>query len=125
MGETKMLGQPTYTGGQNIALKLPPHEFEATLRFYRDTLGFHVDEKGASPVVAFGPMKLWLDRVDTISQAEIWLEITTDNVEMAAEDLSNKDVVRQNEIEKLPSELEGFWISSPANIIHLVAATDE
>ncbi len=28
-----------FAGGRNIAIKLPPHEFDSTLRFYRDVLG--------------------------------------------------------------------------------------
>ena len=30
---------PAFTGGRNVAIKVPEHAFEATVAFYRDTLG--------------------------------------------------------------------------------------
>ena len=30
--------EPTYAGGRNIAMKVPPHQWEQTVRFYRETL---------------------------------------------------------------------------------------
>ncbi|MGH2617936.1 MAG: hypothetical protein ACRDJC_22130 [Thermomicrobiales bacterium] len=36
-----------------------------------------------------------------------------------------RGVVRRDEIEPLPEGLEGFWISSPASIVHLVAGPDQ
>ncbi len=31
--------ETTFRGGHNIAMKVPPHQFEATVNFYRDVLG--------------------------------------------------------------------------------------
>ena len=40
------------TGGINIAMKVPPHQYEATIAFYRDVVGlplaFEVPERGAA-----------------------------------------------------------------------------
>jgi hypothetical protein len=30
---------PSFVGGRNIATKVPPHQWTATVAFYRDTLG--------------------------------------------------------------------------------------
>jgi catechol 2,3-dioxygenase-like lactoylglutathione lyase family enzyme len=38
--------KPEFTPGTNIAMKVPVHEYEKTLSFYRDILGF---EKVDSP----------------------------------------------------------------------------
>lgn len=67
---------------------------------------------------------LWIDRVTTVSQTEIWLEVITDDMDAAEEYLQTNEVVRCDEIEPLPEGFEGFWISSPANIIHLVTNSD-
>ena len=32
--------RPGFRPGKNIAMKIPAHEFDATLGFYRDVLGF-------------------------------------------------------------------------------------
>jgi hypothetical protein len=70
----------------------------------------------------FGDKRLWIDREDQISQAEIWLEIVTNDVESAEKHLRNKGVIRRNRIEELPEGFEGFWITNPADIIHLVSS---
>ena len=114
--------QPRFEGGRNIAMKLPPHAFDPTVAFYRDVLCLPVlEEQPGSAVVEFGANRLWLDRADHLSQAEVWMEITTDDIPAAADYLSRRGTVRRDEIEALPAGFEGFWISSPANVIHLVA----
>ncbi len=113
---------PKFTAGRNIAMKIPPHEFSRTVEFYRDILGLPlVEEEAPSIVFEFGGKRLWLDRVDHMSQAEIWLEIQSHNIEEAAEYLESCGVTRRDEIEPLPQGFKGFWISNPANIIHLVS----
>jgi len=103
-------------------MKLPPHVFEQTVAFYRDILRLPIAENHeASVIVEFGAQNLWLDRVDHLSQAEIWLEIVADDIEEAAEHLNKKDIVRRDEIEPLPEGFAGFWICNPGNVIHLVA----
>ena len=69
-------------------------------------------------------MNLWIDRVKTVSQAELWLEVRTDNCAAASKHLEQQGVVRRDEIEQLPAGFDGFWISNPASIIHLVSNDD-
>jgi hypothetical protein len=63
---------------------------------------------------------LWIDKIEGISQAEIWLEVITDDAETAAKYFDEKHCVRRDEIEKLPKGFRGFWIANPADIIHLI-----
>jgi catechol 2,3-dioxygenase-like lactoylglutathione lyase family enzyme len=115
-----------YAAGRNIAMKLPPHVYEATLRFYRDVLGLKEITKHAPSVgFEFGSNNLWLDRVPGLSQAETWLEIVTNDIAAASAHLEAAGVVRCDEIEPLPEGFQAFWISSPASIIHLVCDEKE
>ncbi|ENX42040.1 hypothetical protein [Acinetobacter sp. NIPH 2100] len=117
--------EPKFKGGVDIALKLPPHQFEATVAFYRDVIGLkQITEKGSEIGFEFGPVKLWIDVVDGMSQAELWLELFTDNFPEAAQYLNQAGVVRCDAIEPLPEGFKGGWISSPANIIHMVREPD-
>ena len=118
--------QPNFKGGMNIAMKLPPHVFDQTVKFYREVLRLPVLEaKSASVILEFGPNRLWLDRSGHFSQAEIWLEITTDNILKAADYLSRRGTVRRDEIESLPEGFEGFWICNPADVIHLISGKSD
>lgn len=112
---------PKFFPGDNIAMKVPSHEFEATVSFYRDIVGLRLVEEAAPAFVfEFGDKRLWIDKVDHISQAEVWLEIRTDDIQGAQEYFESRGIVRRDEIEPLPDGLAGFWIVSPSNIIHLV-----
>lgn len=117
-----------FAGGRNIAMKVPPHLWNATVQFYQDVVGLKVIEHAPSvpPSVGFefGANQLWIDRVDGLSQAEIWLELSTSDVQAAARHLESAGVVRRDEIEPLPEGFEGFWITNPASIIHMVAKPD-
>lgn len=110
--------------GKNIAMKIPPHEYQDTLRFYRDVIRLKeiqpADEE-ATPRFEFGDKVLWLDCATGISQAEIWLEIITNDLARAAGLLEQSACHRRDEIEALPDGFQAFWLSSPANIIHLVS----
>jgi hypothetical protein len=109
--------------GRNIAIKVPPEEFEATVAFYRDTLGLvslGKDDAG-SAMFEFGGKTLWIDNVPAMSQAEVWLEVHTDDINAAAAHLHDAAVVRRDDIEPLPRDMAAFWIRSPAGIIHLVS----
>ncbi|MEM7221478.1 MAG: hypothetical protein AAF495_00775 [Pseudomonadota bacterium] len=109
-------------GGPNIAMKVPPHRFAATVAFYRDTLSLPVvGEKSDSIAFTFGPVRLWIDRVERISQAELWLELSTDDTAAAAKHLQRAGVARCDAVEPLPKGFDGFWIINPADIIHLVS----
>jgi catechol 2,3-dioxygenase-like lactoylglutathione lyase family enzyme len=108
--------------GRNIAMKVPPHQYEATVRFYRDVIGLEpLDDLLPSVGFAFGANRLWIDQVEGMSQAEIWLELVADDLPRAAEHLEKAGITRCDEIERLPDGFEGFWVSSPASIIHLVS----
>jgi hypothetical protein len=73
----------------------------------------------------FGANNLWIDRVPAISQAEIWLEVVTDDIAAASEHLQSAGVVRCDEIEPLPEGFQAFWVASPASIIHLICKENE
>jgi catechol 2,3-dioxygenase-like lactoylglutathione lyase family enzyme len=120
--------RPIYNGGRNIAIKIPPHEWEKTVAFYRDILGLPVIENNlpsATPTVVFqfGNNQLWVDRVETMSQAEIWLEVNTSDITASAQHLQQAGVVRRDEIE--PLGFEAFWVSNPAGIIHLISRDED
>ncbi|MGH2532908.1 MAG: hypothetical protein ACRDJW_11475 [Thermomicrobiales bacterium] len=103
---------PTFAGGRNIAMKVPPHLWDATVQFYRDVANLKVIEH--TPTVPpsicfeFGANQLWIDRVDGLSQAEVWLELCTQDVQAAARHLESVGVVRRDEIEPLPEDFAGF-----------------
>jgi catechol 2,3-dioxygenase-like lactoylglutathione lyase family enzyme len=115
-----------FMAGRNIAMKVPPHLYDATVHFYRDVLGLkEVTKHVPSLGFEFGSNNLWIDRVPGISQAETWLEIVTDDISAASEHLKAAGVVRCDEIEPLPPGFQAFWVSSPASIIHLVCKDTE
>jgi catechol 2,3-dioxygenase-like lactoylglutathione lyase family enzyme len=115
-----------FAAGKNIAMKVPPHQYDATVRFYREVLGFEQIGGPAENAVGFrfGGNNLWIDNVPGMSQAEIWLEIVTNNTAEAARVLADAGVARCDEIETLGEGFDGYWVSSPASIIHLVDARD-
>ena len=116
-----MADDPRFAAGRNIAVKVPPHEYEATVRFYRDVLGFAevaTEEPGAC--FEFGANRLWVDRVPTLSQAEVWFEIVTTDLAASSARLEAAGVVRCDDIEPLPDGMAAFWIANPAGIVHLV-----
>ncbi len=117
--------KPKFEAGSNIAMKVPVHEYDRTITFYRDILGFE-EIKPSSPdniettVFNFGDKVLWIDKIPGISQAEIWLEVLTDDIEAASKYLAKLGCVRRDEIEPLPDGFKGFWLANPANIIHFI-----
>lgn len=119
--------KPSFKPGNNIAMKIPQHEYQNTVRFYRDVLGFKEltsSEAGSTPKFEFGDKVLWLDNMPGLSQAEIWLEVVTNDVDKASAYLQEQGCYRRDEIEPLPSGFKAFWVSSPSNIIHLVSSGD-
>ena len=42
-----------FAGGKNIAMKVPPHQHEATVRFYRDLLGLEQIDGPAGNAIGF------------------------------------------------------------------------
>ena len=117
--------KPDFRPGKNIAIKVPAHEFERMVEFYRIIIGLKQKDANSpdefdSIAFEFGDKNLWVDKISELSQAEVWLEIESDNAADAKSYLEEQGCVIRNEIEPLPTGFNGFWLSSPSNIIHLV-----
>lgn len=121
--------KPKYKPGNNIALKVPRHEHEKTVAFYRDTLGFEpINPSGyfdESPRFVFGDKVLTIDSVDGLSQSEVWFQVLTSDLLAAKADLESGGSVVCNEIEPLPEDMRAMWVSSPSNTIHLIYEDSE
>ena len=115
-----MLSNPGFKPGANIAMKVPVHLFEQTVAFYEDTLALPVTRSEEGVTVDFGALRLWLDKVPAITQPELWLEVETPDTAAAADYLERSGVVRCDAVEKLPPDLDGFWVAAPGGIVHLV-----
>lgn len=120
------MNTPNFSGGTNIALKIPKHAYKETVLFYKDTLGLNVKEEAISnPTVSqthsveFGPNTLWLDCVDNYTHSEIWLEINTDNVPSATEHLRQNGITTKDEFESIPADKH--WITDPAGAVMIVS----
>jgi hypothetical protein len=118
---------PAFAGGRNIAMKVPPHRYQATVSFYRDVLRLASVSGPAGDATGFefGPCNLWIDNCPGLSQAEIWLEVVSSHTNGAAEALGKAGIARRDEIEDLGDAFDGFWVSSPADVIHLVASEEQ
>lgn len=111
-----------FRGGQNIALKVPPSRWEATVAFYRDTLGIPQLQASADSVVfQYGSQQLWVDRCPQFDTTEVWLEILTDDLQHAERHLNADTVERCDDVEPLPAGFRAFWIRNPAGLVNLVA----
>lgn len=114
-----------FSGGINIAVKIPKAKYEQTLMFYRNTLGLDVVEKPIqNPTVSrthevkFGPNILWLDCVDNYTHSETWLELRTNNVPAAKAHLERNGTVMQDEFEQIPQGMH--WITDPAGTVFIL-----
>lgn len=115
----------TLRGGINIAMKIPAHQFEETIRFYRDVVGLKpFDDKAPAIGFELGPNRLWLDEDATLSQAEVWLELFTDDHKAALGRLEAAGVTRCDAVEPLGDGFRGGWIMNPASIVHMVREPD-
>ncbi|MDX1541751.1 MAG: hypothetical protein R3349_10145 [Geminicoccaceae bacterium] len=111
-----------FRGGRNIALKTPAHQYQASVAFYRDVLRLRpLASHDQSEAFEFGPLVLWIDRMERLSQAEVWLEVVADDLAAAAAELDAAGVDRVDAIEPLPEGFQGFWIVNPAGLVHLLA----
>jgi hypothetical protein len=122
--EVTNMAKPKFKGGNNIAFKIPKVHFEKTVTFYRDVLGFKLeeakDQEGKSYSFQYGPITMWLDMVENYTQTDVWLELETDNAETAVKYLTEQDVPFWDKLEPLPKDLSGQWISSPSGTVHLL-----
>lgn len=120
-----MPAQITFTGGPNVAIKIPRSKYAETVKFYRDILKLEVEEQPIdSPTVSrthkvkFGHYVVWLDCVDNYSHAETWLEVHTPDVQAATDYLRSKGVHTVDELERIPRDMH--WIMDPAGTVLLV-----
>jgi catechol 2,3-dioxygenase-like lactoylglutathione lyase family enzyme len=120
------LDGPQFSGGANIAIKCPSHTYEQTVVFYRDTLGLPlIEEEADGCIFQFGPNRLWIDKVPNLSHPDIWLELETNDTEAAASVLKVNGIARRDEIEQLREDFDGFFVSAPNGVIHLVIGHEE
>ena len=57
-------------------------------------------------------------------KAEMWLEVVVARHRGGSRISPTPGVVRCDEVEKLPPDLDGFWILNPAGIVHLVCSPE-
>src|SRR6218665_2583519 len=107
-------------GGLNIAMKVPSHQYDAVIAFYRDVVGLEPFEEKA-PAVGFllGPNRLWIDEAPNFTQAEVWLELFAQDHRGALARLEDGGAIRCDQIEDLGEEFQGGWIMNPANVVHM------
>lgn len=112
-------------GGRNLAMKVPPTEWSNTVTFYRDVIGLPVIHSSSGSITfEFGSNRLWIDSVDGLQRAEIWLEIISDALESDEDQLTRACVTRCDDVETLPEQFPGFWIRNPAGLVHLVTSSE-
>src|ERR1044072_1024639 len=112
---------PQFSGGANIAIKCPAHTYDQTIAFYRDTLALPlVEEETDGCIFQFGPNRLWIDKVPNLSHPYISLELETNDTEAASSFQKTQGAPRPDEVEQLREDFDGFFISDPAGVIHLV-----
>ena len=115
--------RPAFRGGDNIALKVPAFQFEETVRFYRDIIGLpEKGREGSSRAFQFGPVTLWVDRVEGASRTDVRLELFTEDADDAADWLARQGTPVRDELEPLDG-VRGHWISDPAGVVHLLYET--
>jgi catechol 2,3-dioxygenase-like lactoylglutathione lyase family enzyme len=110
-----------FKGGIDIAIKVPPHQFQQTLDFYRNVLGLpEITDKPPATGFELGPNRLWIDEAPALSQAEVWLELFTPDFKQAEKHIADSGVVRCDAVEPLPEGFRGGWVMSPCNIVHML-----
>jgi hypothetical protein len=112
-----------FEGGPNIAMKVPLRHYDETVAFYRDVVGLPLVSQGKDTTLfQHGPIRLHIDRVEKQSQTDLWLEFQTNDTAAAKRLFADR---RCDEVEDLPKDFDGFWISNPAGVIHLVAGPEK
>ncbi|GIO28331.1 hypothetical protein [Ornithinibacillus bavariensis] len=106
-----------FKGGNNIALKIPKYKYDETVHFYKEVLKLpYLGFMSESHAFQFGDATLWLDCMENYSQQDVWLEIQTDNVQIAEEYLHENHIHRRDEVE-VHENSAGYWISDPSGTI--------
>jgi len=107
--------------GPNIAVKVPPRHWDRTVRFYSEALGLpRIEPAGPVVMFALGQDRLRIDRVESLTEPEVWLEFQTDSRATTTAFLSDEGFVHGDSIEPLPAGFQRFWIASPAEFMHLL-----
>ncbi|WP_194776200.1 VOC family protein [Pararhodonellum marinum] len=121
---------PKFSGGINIAVKIPKSKYDKSVAFYRDILKLEVEEKpithptiSRTHQVKFGNNILWLDCVDNYTHSETWLELNVDNVEQATNYLQENGIKTCDELEQLPENMH--WITDPAGTVFIVSQRED
>ena len=140
----------TFTGGNNIAIKCPHTKYESTVAFYREVLGLHVLHycQSCCKIRWRGSMSLWIDCVESLSSPAVWLEVSTADTNTAKAYLKGRKRVTMrpevfldlpkprtrvhtrtrtrthSQVETLPQGVDGFWISPPNDMVHLIRGED-
>lgn len=116
---------PQFTGGLNIALKIPKRHYEKTVAFYRDVLQLKLEpRKTSAPTVTqtykcqFGQTTLWLDEVANYAKSDVWMELKTDNMGEALEQLNSHGIEPSDELEEIPENVH--WVTDPAGIVYVL-----
>ncbi|WDF70275.1 glyoxalase [Sphingobacterium oryzagri] len=114
-----------FSGGVNMAMKIPPEKYEETVAFYRDILLLDVEEVAidhpgvtSTHRLTFGASTLWLDCVPDAQDAQIWLEVLTPDVERATRYLETNGIHPQDELEEISPSMH--WIKDPAGNVLLL-----
>ena len=97
------------SGGVNIAMKVPAHQYDAVVAFCRETLGCEEIAGGKDVSFRFGPNRLWIDLVPQMSQAEVWLELVSSDFGAAARKLEAAGIAPDDAIGPLPDTMEAGW----------------
>ncbi len=84
-----------------------------------------IEEESDGCIFQFGPNRLWVDKVPNLSHPDIWLEVETNDTEAASSFLKVHGIPRRDEVENLREDFNGFFISDPGGVIHLVVGPEE
>jgi catechol 2,3-dioxygenase-like lactoylglutathione lyase family enzyme len=115
----------SFSAGTNIAIKVPLHQYEQTVAFYRDIAKLEVRKAGENTTAfAFGAIALWIDRVPHQSKTDIWLQLVTDELDAAVQDLQNAGLSVRDELEPL-NGMRAHWVSDPAGTVLLIEQRSE
>lgn len=115
----------SFAGGTNIAMKVPASLHDEAVAFYRDTVGLpYLGSDGTTEIFEFGAGRLWLDRVERATHAEVWLEILTGDVDEGAARLARSGARIADELEPLDG-VDGHWIIDPGGTVLLLNRSGE
>lgn len=102
--------------GRSIAIKVPSCRWDDTVAF-RDRVGLKLVKTLANSAgFEFGSTTMWIDRVETQSQVDVWLELFTDDPDRALTTLGSPE---RDELGPLDG-VTGHWTSDPAGVVLLL-----